>query len=129
MKHLTPYSLTIVCACMMLSSCTDKNMTKNNDGTYSVNTLELGNSIKGYAGLVPVNVTIKDTLILGVEILDNIETPEYLVDVEERMLPKYENLPIRLASNVDAVSGATYSSRAVIKNVQVAVDYYLEKTH
>ncbi len=110
-----------------LASCSDRNMLHNADGSFTINTIELGKEIKGYAGLVPVNVTIKDSRIQKVEILENIETFDYIVDVEKRMLPKYKNLPLDSISEIDAVSGATYSSRAVKKNVHVAVDYYLEK--
>lgn len=125
MKLTTLLSLSLMS--IAITACTDKNMTKNDDGSYTVNTTELGNDIKGYAGLVPVAVTIKDSLILSVEILDNIETPEYLLDVEERLLPQYTHRPIETISEVDAVSGATYSSRAVIKNVSRAVEYYKKR--
>lgn len=125
MKLTTLLSLSLMS--IAITACTDKNMIKNDDGSYTVNTTELGNDIKGYAGLVPVAVTIKDSLILSVEILDNIETPEYLIDVEERLLPQYTHRPIETISEVDAVSGATYSSRAVIKNVSRAVEYYKKR--
>jgi len=125
MKLTTLLSLSLMS--IAITACTDKNMIKNDDGSYTVNTTELGNDIKGYAGLVPVAVTIKDSLILSVEILDNIETPEYLIDVEERLLPQYTHRTIENISEVDAVSGATYSSRAVIKNVSRAVEYYKKR--
>lgn len=107
-------------------SCTDKNMSKNTDGSYTINTIELGKKIKGYNAQVPISIIIKDTVIQQVALYKNDETPDYLIDVENRLLPKYKNLSINNISNVDAVSGATFTSRAVMRNVDVAVKYYLE---
>lgn len=107
-------------------SCTDKNMSKNTDGSYTINTIELGKKIKGYNAQVPISIIIKDTVIQQVALYENDETPDYLIDVENRLLPKYKNLSINNISNVDAVSGATFTSRAVMRNVDVAVKYYLE---
>jgi len=110
----------------LMFSCTDKNMSRNADGSYTVNTIELGKKIKGYAGPIPLNITIKDSVIQGVVLLSNIETPEYMIDVENRMIPKYKGLSISKIADVDAVSGATFSSRAIIRNVDLAVKYYFE---
>ena len=107
-------------------SCSDRNMTANPDGSCTINTVKLGEKIKGYAGPVPVSITIKDTVIQSVAMLGNIETPEYLTDIENRMLPKYKGLSINSIREVDAVSGATFSSRAIMRNVEVAVGYYRE---
>ena len=43
------------------------------------------------------------------------------------MLPKFNGTNINQINTIDAVSGATYTSKALSKNVQVAVDYYNSK--
>ena len=117
---ISALSLTLFC------SCTDRNMVRNADGSCTINTVKLGAKIKGYAGPIPVSVTIKDDVIQDVILLDNIETPEYLTDVEDLMMPKYKGLSINSIRSVDAVSGATFSSRAIMRNVDAAVQYYRE---
>ena len=111
---------------ILLASCSDKHMSKNSDGSFTVNTTELCREITGYNGPVPVLVTIKNDVIQDVEILKNDETPSYFEDVKQSMLPKFRGLAIDKAATVDAVSGATFSSKALRKNVETAVSYYLE---
>jgi len=125
MKHFSSL-ITALTLLTITISCTDKNMSKNTDGSYTINTIELGKKIKGYNAQVPISIIIKDTVIQQVALYENDETPDYLIDVENRLLPKYKNLSINNISNVDAVSGATFTSRAVMRNVDVAVKYYLE---
>ena len=114
-------------AAVLLSSCSDKNMTKNADNSFTINTIELGKDIRGYAGALPVSVTIKGDEIQSVKILQNQETPSYLERVEIQMLPKFSGINIHQINTIDAVSGATYTSKALTKNVQIAVDYYNSK--
>lgn len=125
MKHFSSL-ITALTLLTITISCTDKNMSKNTDGSYTINTIELGKKIKGYNAQVPISIIIKDTVIQQVALYENDETPDYLIDVENQLLPKYKNLSINNISNVDAVSGATFTSRAVMRNVDVAVKYYLE---
>lgn len=108
---------------LITSACTDKNITKNGDGSYTVNTTEIGAEIKGFYGNVPLNVTIKGNTIIDVEILANEETPEFLDKVKETLLPQLRNLDFEHLPDVDAVSGATYTSQAVLKNVKLAIEY------
>ena len=100
----------------------DKVMTKNK-GVYVVNTTTLCQT-KGFGGPTPLMVTIKNDVIQSVEALSNKETPQFFQNVTSEMLPKYKFLKIDKHAEVDAITGATFSSRAVKANVKAAVEYY-----
>ena len=114
-------------ALMSAASCSDPNMHKNSDGSFTIVTTELCNDIRGYNGRVPAEVTIKDGVIQDVKILENKETPSYLERVEREMLPKFRGINLSEIPSVDAVSGATFTSRALSKNVETAAKYYEER--
>ena len=114
---------------MFAASCGDANMTKNSDGSFTVVTTELCKDVRGYNGNVPAEVTIKDGVIQDVKILENKETPGYLEEVEREMLPKFRGIGLGEIPSVDAVSGATFTSRALRKNVEAAAKYYQEKNY
>ena len=100
-------------------------MTKEN-GSYVVNTTMLGKDVQGYAGTTPVKVYIKKNKVEKVEFLKNQETPKYFARVKKAMQTKWDGLKVKDAATqkVDAVTGATLSSDAVIKNVQLGLEYY-----
>lgn len=56
-------------------------------------------------------------------------TKAILEEVEREMLPKFRGIGLDKISGVDAVSGATFTSRALRKNVEAAVKYYQEKNY
>lgn len=103
-------------------------MKKNNDGTYIVNTTSLTKDVQGYQGTTPVEIYIKNDVIVKVVPLQNSETPNFFNRVKEGMLKQYEGLPVKNFdnANVDAITGATYSSDAVKENVNRGVKYYLK---
>lgn len=108
----------------LLSACSDANMKRDEQGNYVVNTTELGKDVKGFAGQTPLNVTIaEDGTVVRVEALQNNETPEFFRPVEEKMLPRFVGKDAKNIATVDGETGATFSSRAVRTNVQLAVDY------
>lgn len=115
----------IVASLLLASACSDANMQKDEQGNYVVNTTDLGKEVKGFAGQTPLAVTIdKNGTIVNVEALPNSETPEYFRSVEGKMLQEFVGKNAQSLASVDGVSGATFSSRAVKNNVQLAVDYY-----
>ena len=63
---------------------------------------------------------------MKIESLKNQETPKYYARVKKALFDKWNNLKVNEAQKlkVDAVTGATYSSEAVIKNVQLGLEYY-----
>ena len=103
----------------------DEIMTKEN-GMYVVNTTTLGKDVQGYVSTTPVKVYIKKNKVEKVEFLKNQETPKYMARVKKAMLNKWDGLKVKdaAAQKVDGVTGATFSSDAIIKNVQLALEYY-----
>ena len=103
----------------------EKVMTKEGD-TYIVNTTTLSKDIIGYMDATPVKVYIKKNKVEKVEFLKNQETPKYFNQVKKSLLNKWDGLKVKdaAAMKVDGVTGATFSSQAIIKNVQLALDYY-----
>lgn len=94
------------------------------NGTMIINTTLLGKDIIGYAGTVPVEITLKNDKVVSVVALKNSETPVFFRDVEP-LFQKWNGKTIEEAQQlrVDVVSGATYSSRAVIGNVHRGLEY------
>lgn len=103
----------------------DDVMTKEN-GTYIINTTTLGKNVEGYNGPTPLKVYIKKNKVVKVEPLKNMETPKYFAMVKKSLMNKWNDMSTKDAASkhVDAVTGATYSSEAVVKNVKLAIDYY-----
>lgn len=93
------------------------------DGTIVVNTTSMGGNITGYAGTVPVEIRIKDGIVVSVDALPNKETPEFF-DEAKTLLGNWKGKSISEARRlkVDAVSGATFSSKAIIANVHRGLD-------
>ena len=99
------------------------------DGMFVINTTTLGKDVEGYAGPTPVKVYIKNNKVEKIEFLKTQETPKYYLKVKKALAEKWNGLKVKDASKqqVDVVTGATFSSEAVIKNVQLGLDYY--QTH
>lgn len=104
----------------------DDVMRKEKDGTYVVNTTTLAQDVEGYAGPTPVEVYIKKNKVVKVVPLKTLDGPKYVAKVKKEMLPKYENKSIKKGTveDVDAVTGATFTSNAMKKNIRRAVEYY-----
>lgn len=103
----------------------DETITKE-DGAFVINTTELGKNVEGYQGTTPLKVYIRKGKVEKIEFLKSTETPKYYAKVKKALLEKWNGLKVKEArqQQVDAVTGATFSSEAVIKNVQLALDYY-----
>ena len=123
----------ILCICMLMGTvlclqsfiASDDTMTKE-DGVYIINTTELGKDVEGYQSTTPLKVYIKKDKIEKIEFLKSQETPKYYAKVKKALLEKWNGLKVKDAKTqkVDAVTGATFSSEAVIENVRLALDYY-----
>ncbi|MDO4986451.1 MAG: FMN-binding protein [Prevotella sp.] len=111
--------------CIQSAGLKDDTITKE-DGTYIINTTELGKNIEGYNGPTPLKIYIKKNKVVKIEALKNQETPKYYARVKKALFEKWNNLKVNEAQKlqVDGVTGATYTSEAVIKNVQAGLDYY-----
>ena len=101
-------------------------MKKEKNGTYVVNTTTLAKDVEGYNGTTPVEVYIKKNKIVKVVPLKSQEGPKYVAKVKKGMLPKYEGMNVKKGTvvDVDAVTGATFTSEAIKENVKRAVAYY-----
>ena len=78
---------------------------------------------------IKVSVTVEDGAVTDIEILEENETPCFL----ERAIAVIEDILVKQSLDVDAVSGATYSSVGIINAVNNAlepaiVDGELEKS-
>ena len=95
-------------------------------GMTIINTTTLADDIEGYAGPTPVKIYInKSQKIEKVEALKNLETPKYFALLKD-LLNSWNGLAVKKAAQaeVDVVTGATYSSEAVIDNVRRGIEYY-----
>lgn len=125
--HILHFSLLIVATLFLQSFMVGDDTLTKEDGMIVINTTELGKAIEGYNGPTPLKVYInKNKKVERIEFLKSMETPKYYVKVKKALLDKWNGLKIKEAKTlqVDAVTGATFSSEAVIQNVQLALDYY-----
>lgn len=99
----------------------------NKNGVLIINTLSLAKNINGYGGKVPLNIYIKEGKIIKIIALKNNETPEFFNEAK-KILHSWDNKPIKEAINlkIDAVSGATFSSKAIIANVHSGFKYIIK---
>ncbi|WP_302352565.1 FMN-binding protein [Leyella stercorea] len=95
------------------------------DGTFVVNTRVLAKDVQGYGGPVPLKIHIdKDGRLTAIEAEPNAESPSFF-DRAKELFSRWQGKTIdeAMAENVDAVSGATFSSKAIIRNVQRGLAY------
>lgn len=118
-------SIIALALCIQSAGVNDAPLTKEG-GMYIVNTTTLGKNIEGYNGPTPLKIYIKKNKVVKIEGLKNQETPKYYARVKKALFEKWNNLKVSEAQKlrVDGVTGATYTSEAVIKNVQLGLDYY-----
>jgi electron transport complex protein RnfG len=118
--------LSVLLAVAFVTASAQDVMRKEKDGTYVVNTTTLAQDVEGYNGPTPVEVYIKKNKIVKVVPLKSQEGPKYVAKVKKNMLPKYEQMNVKKGTvqDVDAVTGATFTSKAVQENIRRAVAYY-----
>ena len=94
------------------------------DGSVQLNTTELGKDFLGYGGTVPLEITLHDSKVKSIKALANSETPAFFKEASV-LLSKWngQNIEDALKMQVDGVSGATFSSKAIIGNVQRGLLY------
>ena len=95
------------------------------DGTFVVNTRVLAKDVQGYGGPVPLKIHIdKDGRLTAIEAEPNAESPSFF-DRAKELFSRWQGKTIdeAMAEDVDAVSGATFSSKAIIRNVQRGLAY------
>ena len=124
MKRIGIILVLLVAAVVMASA--QEVMKKEKDGTYVINTTTLAQDVEGYAGPTPVEVYIKKDKVVKVVMLKTMDGPKYQARVKKEMLPQYEGANVKKGTvpDVDAVTGATFTSEAIKENVKRAVSYY-----
>lgn len=107
------------------TSCGTNAGAKGTD-TLKINTTEMGADIIGFNGATPLEISVCKGVITKIEALPNQETPRYFQMVKDSLLIHLIGKQVEevrsLDPEVDAVSGATYSSKAVIRNLQRALE-------
>ena len=88
--------------------------------TLKVNTTALAGDVEGFNGPTPVEISVVKGKVTGIRLLPNQETPNFLQTViDSGLLKALNGKTVEEASKVklDAVTGATYSSKAIIENI------------
>ena len=127
MKKIAIMGTALLLAIVLVSAAKkdDKVMVKEN-GTYIVDTTELGKKVDGYGGPTPLKVYIRKGKVEKIEFLPNQETPKYWNAVKKQMQNSWDGMKVAdaKAAQVDGRTGATFSSEAVKENVKLALEYY-----
>ena len=97
------------------------------DGSFIVNTKPLAKDVQGYGGPVPLRIHVsKDGVVAAIEAEPNAETPDFFNQAKS-LLTHWQGKTVDGAmaetDKVDAVSGATFSSNAIIANMQRGLAY------
>ena len=120
------YIVLVFAAVVLMSAGKQDGAITKENGVTIVNTTTLAQNVEGYNGSVPVKIYIKKNKIEKIEVLKNQETPKYLAQVKKAMLNAWDGLTIKAAKakKVDGVTGATFTSEALVENVKMGLDYY-----
>ena len=89
--------------------------------TLKVNTTDLARDVEGFNGPTPLEISVVKGRITRIKLLPNQETPSFLqIVIDEGLLKALDGKTVEEASKVklDAVTGATYSSKAIIENIR-----------
>ena len=89
-----------------------------------INTTELCKDVIGYDGPTPLVIKVVNGVVAKVEALPNTESPSYFERVIQGGLLKAvvgKKVSDAAKMKLDAVSGATYSSEAVIENLRAGL--------
>ena len=94
------------------------------NSTQVIYTGDIANKVIGYNGTTPLNITVKNGVIESIEVLPNQESPGYLKRAKDKVLPQYIGKTVAEAKalKADIATGATYTSEALIKNIQMGLD-------
>ena len=94
------------------------------DGSVQTNTTELAKDLIGYGGTVPLEINLEDGKMKNIKALPNSNTPDFFQEASA-ILTKCNGHTIEEAAKlkVDGMLGATFSSKAIIGNVQRGLQY------
>jgi electron transport complex protein RnfG len=114
----------LVAGTASLDARTKKSANKKASTTQVIYTGDIAKKVIGYNGPTPLNITVKNGVIESIEVLDNQESPGYLKRAKDKVLPQYIGKTVAEAKKLkpDIATGATYTSEALIKNIQMGLD-------
>lgn len=101
------------------------------DSLTVINTTELCKDVHGFKGATPVEITIRDGKIDHITALPNEETPSYQRKVEDAgLLRALDGMTVEEAkkADIDAVTGATYTSYSLIDNIRAGLSTAVGET-
>ena len=112
---------------LLTSAASDTDILTREGKTVTVNTTQLSKTVRGFRAQTPVLIRIENGKVKQIEPLKNQETPAYF-NKAKALLKQYEGKNVKKAAHleVDGVSGATFSSKALKKNVELGLKYYQE---
>ena len=118
-------SVSIMVAAILISAAPGDGSMTNEGRMTVVNTTSLAKDVKGFKGNTPLKIYIQKGRVVKIEALPNQESPNFFARARV-LLTKWNGQSVSRAAKmkVDAVSGATYSSKAVIENVKRGLAYY-----
>ena len=117
MKKIFTIALTVLTALVAQSADKNKNVTT------VVYTGDLAAKVLGFNGPTPINIHIEKGVITKIETLENGESPQYFQRAKRVVLKQYEGKTVSEALKVkaDVATGATYSSEALIENINLGL--------
>lgn len=127
MKHfllIAALAAVLTGASVSLSSCGGRRSTQNTD-TLRVNTTEMGAGVRGFNGPTPLEITVVKGIVTEIKALPNQETPRFLQQVlDSGLLSRLDGKTVEEAreTELDAVTGATFTSRAMIENIRLGLE-------
>ena len=121
---LAVLSALLVSMGLVSSACGSRQSKKAAADTLVVNTTELCKDVVGFNGPTPLKIKVVNGVVASVEALPNDETPRFFDQVLASGLLNavVGKTPAEAAEMpLDAVTGATYSSKAVIENLRAGL--------
>lgn len=96
---------------------------------FVIDTRKIAADVKGYGGNTPLRIIVSNGKVYRIEAQRNAETPEFFSQVEDKLLQQYIGMTPEevLQSQIDAVSGATLSSRAVMETMERGMAYAINQ--
>ena len=121
---LAVLSALLVSMGLVSSACGSRQSKKAAADTLVVNTTELCKDVVGFNGPTPLKIKVVNGVVASDEALPNDETPRFFDQVLASGLLNavVGKTPAEAAEMpLDAVTGATYSSKAVIENLRAGL--------
>lgn len=124
MMLLAAIAALLVSVGLVSSACGSRSSKKAPADTLVVNTTGLCKEVIGYNGPTPLKISVVNGVVASVEALPNTETPRFFDRVVASGLLNAvvgKKVSEAVEMPLDAVTGATFSSEAVIQNLRAGL--------